>query len=470
MKYNRTPLVLVIVHTLFSQSLSACTQYCAAGDTLSGSSCTGVMSVVVSYRCDDGYSSSNGGPCLSDPCSLGGTFCSSDYGSSNGGKCASGDYNPPEQCGSVHGCYTACGGPGGYFCYPKGTSTRCYVATITADACPGGTINADETQCRSNTPVQTVYSCADSRYSLYPNSASPTSCRRTYTASPITNQATCTTYAPSTTGCKWCANVNVCVTSSSTPTCPTRCPATVVQATCVIAISVCKWCPAVTGGVGGIGVCQPDPGGTCWASCLSATADPSNADVCGYSTECKWCPAAAGGVGGIGVCQPNNGMCYTTCLAASVEPSVCDTSTACQWCSTTTSIGVCQPNAATCWATCPPATDDPLASFYCSPSLSCMWCPAAAGGVGGIGVCQLKGRTCWTSCLSATTDPSNADVCGYSTECKWCPSSTYIGVCQPNSATCWATCTPASDDPLSPSLCTTSIDCKWCPTLGYCTE
>ncbi|CUG86457.1 transmembrane protein, putative, partial [Bodo saltans] len=167
---------------------------------------------------------------------------------------------------------------------------------------------------------------------------------------------------------------------------------------------------------------------------------------------------------------PNNGACYTTCLAASVEPSVCDTSTACQWCSTTTSIGVCQPNAATCWATCPPATDDPLGSGVCSNSQSCMWCPAAAGGIGGIGVCQARGGTCWTSCLSATADPSSADVCGYSTECQWCPSSTSIGVCQPNSATCWDICTPASDDPLSPSLCTTSIDCKWCPTLGYCTE
>ncbi|CUG84957.1 Hypothetical protein, putative, partial [Bodo saltans] len=178
------------------------------------------MSVAVTYVCYDGYSSSDGGPCVASPCGgVGGGICSNK--GPYVGQCASGAYQTALNCGSYSMCGTVCGGPfsGGYFCDVEG-HPRCYT-NKPKSPCPGGSLNSQQTQCTSNTAAQTVYSCTDSRYSLYPSSSNPSSCQRTYAASTITDQTTCTMYAPSTTGCTWCAHINACVTSISTPTCPT---------------------------------------------------------------------------------------------------------------------------------------------------------------------------------------------------------------------------------------------------------
>jgi hypothetical protein len=180
--------LIPLLSLLCTASYSACTQYCAAGDTLSQSSCI----ATITYVCSAGYSSSSGGPCVAAPCSGGGVLCSTDFGSSNGGLCAFGGRQPATDCTVNHRCSTSCVPPySGYlgdFCL-VGSTSWCYSSTITVSACPGGTLNSAETQCTSNTPVQVVYSCAGSGYSLHPSSNNPTTCRRTYGATTITSEA-----------------------------------------------------------------------------------------------------------------------------------------------------------------------------------------------------------------------------------------------------------------------------------------
>ncbi|CUG83616.1 Hypothetical protein, putative [Bodo saltans] len=364
--------VILVLSLLTLLACCDCTQYCSAGDVLAGTTCTATTSAVVTYVCSSGYSSSNGGPCRAPPCFQGGTFCS--FGSSgtdsNGGECASGSYAPAVQCGSIKSC-SSCGGPGGSYCTAT-NAARCYSASITASACPGGTLSADELYCTSNTAVQTVNSCADSSYSLYPNNASPIACRRTYPASTIVDQATCTTYAPSTNGCQWCAGINVCVATTTAPTCPATCP-DAVQATCTISISLCQWCDTTTS----IGVCQLKIE-ACYSNCTAATA--SQQQECAKSSECQWCPK-------------------------------------------TTSIGVCQPNSGTCWTTCTPASDDPLGTGVCTTSLGCKWCPT-------LGYCTERPRDCHTLCTTVGPDePAICQVQSIQAQCQWCGAPGSVEYC-----------------------------------------
>ncbi|CUG76416.1 Hypothetical protein, putative, partial [Bodo saltans] len=104
---------------------------------------------------------------------------------------------------------------------------------------------------------------------------------------------------------------------------------------------------------------------------------------------CGWC-------NNIHVCLLVGSSSPNTCLEASTGPTTGAQSIKCQWCASSSSIGVCQPRTGTCWAACPPATNDPLSRALCIASLSGMWCPAEAGGLGGTERLSATGVACTT--------------------------------------------------------------------------
>ncbi|CUG86950.1 membrane-associated protein, putative [Bodo saltans] len=403
---------LVALSLALVPSQADCTLYCATNDILSTTTCTASASVVVTYECKTGYSSNSGGPCRASPCFQGGTFCSSDSGASNGGECATGSWkaagggcsNPAHT-----GCLPYCsGGPMGYhsYCCANAASSRCYATTVAEVACPSGTLSADESYCTSNTPVQIVYSCADSRYLLFPNSAAPLHCRRTYPASTIVSQATCTGCAPSTNGCQWCASINVCVATTTTPTCPATCP-DAVQATCTISITLCQWCDAATS---------------------------------------------------IGVCQLKTEACYSNCTAATVsQQQECSKSSECQWCPSSTSIGVCQPNSGTCWPTCTPASDDPLGTGVCRISLDCKWCPT-------LNYCTERPRNCHTLCPTVGPDePAICQVQSIQSQCQWCGAPGSVEYCVSRTDEARLRCAASCGGLIwRPDVCNGTLECHWC--------
>ncbi|CUE71045.1 Hypothetical protein, putative, partial [Bodo saltans] len=213
------------------------------------------------------------------------------------------------------------------------------------------------------------YECPSS-YTLL----SGTTCYKDYDASPISNQAQCTTAAPATDGCRWCSTISICLPAAST--CPFTCP-DAPQSICTITpSSICQWCPTSTS----IGVCQPNSG-TCWPTCTPASDDPLGIGVCTKSLNCKWCPT-------LNYCTERTRDCHTLCTTvAPDEPAICQVQSIqaqCQWCGAPGSVEYCVSRTDEVRLRCAASCGGLIwRQDVCDGALACHWCGvhnAAQGG------------------------------------------------------------------------------------------
>jgi hypothetical protein len=360
----------------------ACTKYCAAGDTLSGSTCTSTVAALIS--CPSGFSVS-GGQCVDTDARCSGIVSTQ---SANIGRCCFGDRMGPVLIYNVYYCDMSLGGPGGSLCStPPGIG--CYPSTRTPTTCPSGSSP------RGNDCVSSLsYSCPTGY------TGSGTTCTDTYEASTITTSGQCSRAIPATDGCKWCSAVSVCL--ADTATCPASCLVT-SQSICSMATSTCQWCTV-------IGVCQEDSI-MCFSTCLAATSDNS---ICDASSACQWCPSSTS----IGVCQPNAGTCWPTCTPASDDPLgpvVCTASADCKWCA---ELGYCTERPRSCHTLCPTVgPDEPGICQVRSIQAECEWC----GAPGSVEYCVARGDEARLRCAASCGGLIwRRDVCEGALECHWC--------------------------------------------------